>query len=239
MESSHRGRSRRDFIKTVAVAAGCRRCVGCMRQGGNVSNPRRGRSPAGKPEGLPITVAGYLSDRVEALANGSVPIEGCNVSFEEGSIGDLNTHIFSGPRSIEVTEIGLHPFMLAYANDDFRAYSLLPVFPLRLFRHKSVFIRTDRGSRPRGPARQGHRDIHVRLDIPGLAARHLSARVRHLPKGRGVGHRVKGLRCAIGDDLEAGADPAGGPHISDEDPRVWTKVCTFGSRRGGRPLPRR
>jgi 4,5-dihydroxyphthalate decarboxylase len=44
-----------------------------------------------------------------------------------------------------VTEIGLHPFMLAYANDDFRAYSLLPVFPLRLFRHKSVFIRTDRG----------------------------------------------------------------------------------------------
>jgi 4,5-dihydroxyphthalate decarboxylase len=35
--------------------------------------------------------------------------------------------------------------MLAYANDGFRDYSLLPIFPLRLFRHKSVFIRTDRG----------------------------------------------------------------------------------------------
>ena len=34
--------------------------------------------------------------------------------------------------------------MLAYANDNFRDYSLLPIFPLRLFRHKSVFIRTDR-----------------------------------------------------------------------------------------------
>jgi len=44
-----------------------------------------------------------------------------------------------------VTEIGLSPFMLAYANDGFRAYSLIPVFPLRLFRHKSVFIRADRG----------------------------------------------------------------------------------------------
>ncbi|MBW1752120.1 MAG: ABC transporter substrate-binding protein, partial [Deltaproteobacteria bacterium] len=33
----------------------------------------------------------------------------------------------------------------AFANDGFRDYSLLPIFPLRLFRHKSVFIRTDRG----------------------------------------------------------------------------------------------
>jgi 4,5-dihydroxyphthalate decarboxylase len=43
------------------------------------------------------------------------------------------------------TEIGLHPFMLAYANGNFRDYTLLPVFPLRIFRHKSIFIRTDRG----------------------------------------------------------------------------------------------
>jgi 4,5-dihydroxyphthalate decarboxylase len=35
--------------------------------------------------------------------------------------------------------------MLAYANDGFRDYTLLPIFPLRLFRHRSVFIRTDRG----------------------------------------------------------------------------------------------
>jgi 4,5-dihydroxyphthalate decarboxylase len=55
--------------------------------------------------------------------------------------------VFSGPQSLDVTEIGLHPFMLAYANDGFRDYSLLPIFPLRLFRHKSVFIRTDRGIR--------------------------------------------------------------------------------------------
>ena len=35
--------------------------------------------------------------------------------------------------------------MLAWANDGFRDYTLLPVFPLRVFRHKSIFIRTDRG----------------------------------------------------------------------------------------------
>ena len=35
--------------------------------------------------------------------------------------------------------------MLAYANQGFRDYTLLPIFPLRLFRHKSIFIRTGSG----------------------------------------------------------------------------------------------
>ena len=40
-------------------------------------------------------------------------------------------------------------YILAYANSNFRDYTLLPIFPLRVFRHKSIFIRTDRGiSRP-------------------------------------------------------------------------------------------
>jgi len=57
----------------------------------------------------------------------------------------MNTNVFNGPQSYDVTEIGLHPFMLAYANDNFRDYTLLPIFPLRTYRHKSVFIRNDRG----------------------------------------------------------------------------------------------
>ena len=90
-------------------------------------------------------MAGYNFDRTKALIDGRVKIEGCDIQFQESGIGDINTHVFSGPQTLDVTEIGLHPFMLAYANDGFRDYSLLPIFPLRLFRHKSVFIRTDRG----------------------------------------------------------------------------------------------
>jgi 4,5-dihydroxyphthalate decarboxylase len=82
---------------------------------------------------------------MRALIDGPVKIEGCDVVFQESGIGDLNTHVFSGPQTLHVTEIGLHPFMLAYTNDGFRDYSLLPIFPLRLYRHRSVFIRTDRG----------------------------------------------------------------------------------------------
>jgi hypothetical protein len=35
--------------------------------------------------------------------------------------------------------------MLAYANGGLHDYSLIPVFPLRTFRHKSIFVRSDRG----------------------------------------------------------------------------------------------
>jgi 4,5-dihydroxyphthalate decarboxylase len=60
-------------------------------------------------------------------------------------IGDINNHLFSGPQQIDIAEVGLQPFMIAYANDNFRDYTLLPVFPFRTFRHRSIFIRTDRG----------------------------------------------------------------------------------------------
>ena len=100
---------------------------------------------ASEQESLPITVSAYTADRTAALADGRVGIEGCTVTFREDAIGDMNTHVFSGDGTRQVTEIGLHPFMLAYANDDFRDYTLLPIFLLRQFRHKSIFIRTDRG----------------------------------------------------------------------------------------------
>ena len=128
--------SRRDFLKG-ATAIGAASVLGVA---GNASS-----QAAGTAQPLPITLAGYKYDRIAPLADGRVGIEGCDVTFEQDAIGNLNTHVFEGPRTREVTEIGLHPFMLAYANEGFRDYALLPIFPLRVFRHKSVFIRTDRG----------------------------------------------------------------------------------------------
>ena len=127
--------SRRNFLKGSALVMGAVSAAGVS-----------GRAVAqGTPPLLPITVAGYQFDRFAALIDGRVEIEGCDTSYETQGIGDMNTHVFSGPGTREVTEIGLHPFMLAYANQNFRDYVLLPIFPLRLFRHKSVFIRTDSG----------------------------------------------------------------------------------------------
>jgi len=93
----------------------------------------------------PLELGGYRYDRVVDLADGKVSLAGYATRFREGKIGDLNTEIFHGSQTLDVTEIGLHPFVLAYANEGFRDYVLLPIFPLRVFRHKSIFIRTDRG----------------------------------------------------------------------------------------------
>ena len=131
--------SRRDFIKTAAVAAGT---AGVLAATGSFPV-----QAAGKSKKLSLSMAGYNLDRTRALFEGRVKVDGCDFQIEEQGIGDLNTHVFSGPQTLDVTEIGLHPFMLAYANEGFRDYSLLPIYPIRVFRHKSIFIRTDRGIR--------------------------------------------------------------------------------------------
>jgi 4,5-dihydroxyphthalate decarboxylase len=136
-EKANQDYSRREFFQSGTLAVGAVSALSIF-----------GLAPAqaaAKSKVLSLSMAGYKFDRTKALIDGRVKIEGCNIQFKESGISDINTHVFSGPQTLDVTEIGLHPFMLAYANDGFRDYSLLPIFPSRLFRHKSVFIRTDRG----------------------------------------------------------------------------------------------
>ena len=129
--------ARRQFLRAATLTAGA---AGAL----SVSRLASAQSAA-KSRGLSLSMAGYRFNRVDALVDGRVKVKGCEIRFEETGIGDANTHVFNGPQTRDVTEIGLHPFMLTYANDGFQDYSLLPIFPLRLFRHKSIFIRTDRG----------------------------------------------------------------------------------------------
>ncbi len=132
--------SRRNFIKATTLP------VGALGAAGSIGEYRPGLAKGGEiSKGLPITMAGYNLDRTRALFDGQVKVDGCDFQIDEQNIGDLNTHVFSGPQTLDISEIGLHPFMLAHANEGFRDYSLLPIYPIRVFRHKSIFIRTDRG----------------------------------------------------------------------------------------------
>ena len=134
--------SRRLFLKAGALA-------GATIGGGRalLASAEPELAQAASAKGLRVRIAGYDLDRVAGLIDGRVKVKGCETEFEIAKIGDMNTDVFSGAQSREVTEIGLSPFMLAHANEGFRDYSLIPVFPLRLFRHKSIFIRADSGIR--------------------------------------------------------------------------------------------
>ena len=132
--------NRRDFIKKSTFVAGA---LGAMSAG--VFANTYSISKEINNTDLKLELAGYPVNRVKSLINNKVKIKGCTINFTKAAIGDINTNILSGPQTYDVTEIGLHPFMLAYANDNFRDYTLLPIFPIRIFRQKSVFIRNDRG----------------------------------------------------------------------------------------------
>jgi len=131
--------SRRDFLKSSTLAV-----TGASTF---LSGAHLLASSTGQPGGaaIPLKVAGYDYHRVAALASGKVKIAGGEVEYSVGKIGEMNSEVLLGQQTYDISEIGLHPFMLAYANDEFRDYTLLPIFPLRTFRHKSIFIRTDRG----------------------------------------------------------------------------------------------
>ena len=133
--------SRRRFLQAGALTSAALAADATLGQANSVAEDK-GAPSSGY---LKIKMAGYDYDRVKGLMDGRVQIEGCETQFEIARIGEMNTHVFSGPQTRQVTEIGLLPFVLAYANEEFRDYTLIPVFPLRVFRHKSIFIRTDRG----------------------------------------------------------------------------------------------
>jgi 4,5-dihydroxyphthalate decarboxylase len=97
---------------------------------------------ASKPQ---IKVAGYDYDRVRAIMDGKVGIPGSEVTFEYQDIYSLNRFAFGPERKYEVTELGLIPYVTKFINEDFRAYTLIPVFISRIFRHRNVFVHADAG----------------------------------------------------------------------------------------------
>ena len=116
--------SRRNFLKSSAIAvAGASTFL---------SSERLLASSSGESTGaaMPLKVAGYDYPRIAPLATGKVKIVGGEVQFTPGKIGGMNTEVLSGPQTYDISEIGLHPFILAYANDDFRDYTLLPILNL-------------------------------------------------------------------------------------------------------------
>jgi 4,5-dihydroxyphthalate decarboxylase len=96
-------------------------------------------------ETLSINIGGYDYDRTRAIMDGHLSIAEADVNFEVSNIYTLNRMAFGSEQKYEVTELGLIPYITRYINEDFRGYSLVPVFVSREFRHKNVFVHVDSG----------------------------------------------------------------------------------------------
>jgi 4,5-dihydroxyphthalate decarboxylase len=95
-----------------------------------------------------VTVATWDYDRVRALADGRVPIEGCDVNYITMPLEEiLERAFFHG--EFDVAEIGFSPYLIALSRGVAR-YVAIPAFLSRMFRHSAIYIRADRGIE--GPA---------------------------------------------------------------------------------------
>jgi 4,5-dihydroxyphthalate decarboxylase len=97
---------------------------------------------------LPITIATWDYDRVRAITDGRVKVEGCDVNYITMPVEEcFERAFFHG--EFEVAEIGFSPFLIALSRGP-TPYVAVPVFLSRMFRHSAVYIRSDRGIN--GPA---------------------------------------------------------------------------------------
>jgi 4,5-dihydroxyphthalate decarboxylase len=92
---------------------------------------------------LPITIATWDYDRIRALTDGRVRVEGCDVNYLTMPVEEcFERAFFHG--EFEVAEIGFSPYLIALSRGA-SPYVAVPIFLSRMFRHSAVYIRTDRG----------------------------------------------------------------------------------------------
>jgi 4,5-dihydroxyphthalate decarboxylase len=93
------------------------------------------------PLELSMSVCHY--DRTAALFDGRAPIEGCDVTAVALSPEESFHRAFKF-QEFDVSEISMSSYLLSLARNDAH-YVAIPAFVSRLFRHSSIYIRTDRG----------------------------------------------------------------------------------------------
>lgn len=92
---------------------------------------------------LSLTVACEQYDRVQAIRDGHVEIQGCEVNFLELPPEELFFRAYRH-REFDISEISMSSYLLGLSRGD-APYLAIPVFLSRLFRHSAIYIRTDRG----------------------------------------------------------------------------------------------
>src|SRR5689334_8089439 len=94
---------------------------------------------------LSITIATWDYDRVRAIVDGRVQVEGCDINYLTLAPEEcFHRAYFHG--EFEVAEIGFSPYLIARSRDQ-APYVAVPVFLSRMFRHSAIYVRSDRDIR--------------------------------------------------------------------------------------------
>ena len=92
---------------------------------------------------VPLTICTGDYDRVRALADGRIGVEGCEVKYLTMNPEQIFYRAWNN-LEFDVTELSGSSYILARSTG-WDNYIAVPVFPSRLFRHSGIYIRTDAG----------------------------------------------------------------------------------------------
>jgi 4,5-dihydroxyphthalate decarboxylase len=92
---------------------------------------------------LSLTVASWDYDRVRALIDGRVRIEGCDVNYIVLSAEECFHRAYLHSE-FDVSEIGFGPYLIGLSRGQ-QPYTAVPAFLSRAFRHSAIYVRNDRG----------------------------------------------------------------------------------------------
>jgi 4,5-dihydroxyphthalate decarboxylase len=92
---------------------------------------------------LNVSLATNYYDRTAPIYDGRVKVEGCNVHHVLLEAPEIFHRLFKF-EEFDIAEMSLSTHMMTTARGD-SPFVGIPVFPLRMFRHSGVYIRTDRG----------------------------------------------------------------------------------------------
>jgi 4,5-dihydroxyphthalate decarboxylase len=92
---------------------------------------------------LTVSLAACDYDRTRALFNGTVQIRGCE-TIAVAMAPEEAFHRAFRFQEFDITELSLSNYMNVTARG-IGHYAAIPVFPSRLFRHSSIYVRADRG----------------------------------------------------------------------------------------------
>jgi len=92
---------------------------------------------------IPITIASGEYDRIRAIRDGTVKVEGCAVTYHVVEPNQLFVRNLKA-QEFDVSEMSFSIY-IALRDQGKAHYTAIPVFLSRAFRHSAIFVRTDRG----------------------------------------------------------------------------------------------
>ena len=92
---------------------------------------------------IPITIASGEYDRIRAIRDGIVKVEGCAVTYHVVEPNQLFVRNLKA-QEFDVSEMSFSTY-IALRDQGKAHYTAIPVFLSRAFRHSAIFVRTDRG----------------------------------------------------------------------------------------------